>query len=195
VSKKFYNISADVYPTSVWVAFTPQALSLLGKRHKLPVTDKDFTHDYGGRTTVLVAEKRKACGIIVTFDKKGLTQEFDVISRIGLIAHESSHVVDELFAHIGEQSPGAEQRAYLTQYFVEEIAAAWEDDSREDNATKKKDAAAKKAKREADRAVPGGAGKKDGGNSTQVRKPGPKRSDGPNRPVTKKASVVRRGKA
>lgn len=195
MSKKFYNISTDVYPTSVWVAFTPQALTLLGKKHKLPVTDKDFTHDYGGRTTVLLAEKSRSCGIIVTFDKAGLTKEFDVISRIGLIAHEASHVVDELFDHIGEARPGAEQRAYLTQYFVEEIAAAWEDDSHEDNTTKKKNAAAKKAKRETDRAVPNKAGGKTGGNSTQVRKPGPKRSSGPISPVTKKTSVVRGGEA
>lgn len=39
----------------------------------------------------------------------------------GVAGHEASHVVDEIFEHVGEHHPGTETRAYLLQWVVESI--------------------------------------------------------------------------
>lgn len=66
--------------------------------------------------TVHYLEKDGCPTMIVTMVKPGKRSTEQVA---GLLAHEATHVVQELWAQLGEREPGREAEAYLVQMIVQ----------------------------------------------------------------------------
>lgn len=78
-------------------------------------------------TTVVYKPQKIEPNISVLFLVR-ITQDIDgntwMPGVAGIIAHEATHVVDLAFEEVGEDKPGQETRAYMTQTLVEDIMEA-----------------------------------------------------------------------
>lgn len=74
-----------------------------------------------------IAVLRDARGVqayVVSVDLEGVATAGDMIHTqlAGVLAHEASHLTDMVLENVGEDHPGTETRAYLTQWAVEVIS-------------------------------------------------------------------------
>lgn len=119
-----YNVDAGFFPTPIVVCFSNKDFFKVLKKYGLPESlnpemppiDKCVaeTHAFGRSGEAFV---------VVLFNIESILH--DVSCMAGVVAHETVHVVERIFEHIGEDDVvGEETRAYVVQHIVEQIYRA-----------------------------------------------------------------------
>ena len=75
--------------------------------------------DFGGRLNYIKSTTTSAKGWVMIINVE-LMQEakHPVANLASFVAHEASHMVDDIFEEIGESHPGTETRSYLLDWAV-----------------------------------------------------------------------------
>ena len=109
---KVHQFDPVIYPYTLWVAITDNLEEI-----KTRFTYYDYTpleiklKSYYG-VTFDVRDELKTRGSLILFSyKKYMT--------VGYMAHEASHVADNIFEYIGEDHPSDEAKAYLIEWIVD----------------------------------------------------------------------------
>jgi len=120
----YYQINSGCYPNIFKLCFTKEQYAEIIKDHK--VQDPMPALENGcAETHVLELDGHRKM-IVLIFDLDYLIKHFGIEGLAGTVAHEVSHAIDHLAEYIGEESnlTGGETRAYLTEYFVNQIFKA-----------------------------------------------------------------------
>ena len=118
---QYYDVDVGFFPTPVKVCFTKKAFYAALKDYDVPLLEiKD-----AGPLEMGVAETHSFVGpkytlVVVVYNLEDI--QYDLAALAGVIAHESSHVIQRILEHIGEQEEefGEETRSYLLQHIVEQ---------------------------------------------------------------------------
>ena len=105
-------------PRPLYCGFTTSRKAFRKEMKRLAVSPLPDFHGstHANATTHFLHAKDGGFTTIITLDKpKGRTPE----QIAGLIAHEATHVAQELWTNIGEREPGKEAEAYLVQAIVQ----------------------------------------------------------------------------
>ena len=103
-------------PWPIYVGFTQSKKGFAKEMKRLGITDCPFIANDHSNASAHYLTKDGALTCIITMDKR----KGRMIEQVaGLIAHEATHVAQELWAHIGERNPGREAEAYLVQMIVQ----------------------------------------------------------------------------
>lgn len=118
----YYDVSTGFFPVPVKACFSKREFHKILKQHGIPLTagveaaplerGVAETHTFSGCIDAM---------IVVVYDLNKIME--DLAGMAGVIAHESSHVVERILEYVGEQVEdfGEETRAYLMQYLVEQM--------------------------------------------------------------------------
>jgi hypothetical protein len=109
-------------PWHIYVGYTSSEAAYYRTMKRMKIDDPNkFTIANGGTTHTFTNPKGNLCSLICI----DLSSEDNSQAAIaGIVAHEATHVAQELWKWIGEKEPGWEAEAYLIQYIVIEIMAA-----------------------------------------------------------------------
>lgn len=108
-----HTIETHIFPLRVYFSrnsgmFTSANFISLADRHVISIDCEDGV--VFGDIVKCVETGKNGVLVIVPED-----------AEIHGVLHEIVHVVDKIFAYIGEDVPGVETRAYLTEYLYKEI--------------------------------------------------------------------------
>lgn len=156
----YYDVSTGFFPVPVKACFSKREFHKILKQQGIPLTagveaaplEKGVaeTHTFSGYVDPL---------IVVVYNLEKIME--DLAGMAGVVAHESSHVIERILEYVGEHVAdfGEETRAYLMQYLVEQMYhAALQEIS-------------KHAKRKGNRAKADEGGEASGGTMSEVDKP------------------------
>lgn len=100
----------------LYLGFTTSRKAFAREMKRLEVDDCSFLpNDHSAAATHYLTNRDMLVVIIAMPKAKGKSQE----QVAGLIAHEATHVAQQLWEHIGEKQPGAEAEAYLVQHITQ----------------------------------------------------------------------------
>jgi hypothetical protein len=119
-----YTIDAGFFPTPIEVCFSNKDFFKALKKYGLPedLNPEMKPLDKGVAETHAFGRYGEAF-VVVLFNVESFAH--DVSSMAGIVAHETVHVVERIFDHVGEDDVvGEETRAYLVQHLVEQIFQA-----------------------------------------------------------------------
>lgn len=119
-----YTIDAGFFPTPIEVCFSNRDFFKTLKKYGLPedLNPEMKPLDKGVAETHAFGRYGEAF-VVVLFNVESFAH--DVSSMAGIVAHETVHVVERIFDHVGEDDVvGEETRAYLVQHLVEQIFQA-----------------------------------------------------------------------
>lgn len=119
-----YTIDAGFFPTPIEVCFSNRDFFKALKKYGLPedLNPEMKPLDKGVAETHAFGRYGEAF-VVVLFNVESFAH--DVSSMAGIVAHETVHVVERIFDHVGEDDVvGEETRAYLVQHLVEQIFQA-----------------------------------------------------------------------
>jgi len=119
-----YNIDAGFFPTPVEVCFSSKDFFKILKKYGVPeYVNPEIAPLQHGMAETYAFSNQGASFVIVIFGVEYIAH--DVSEMAGIVAHETIHVVERIFEHIGEdEGVGEETRAYLMQHLVEQIYQA-----------------------------------------------------------------------
>ena len=120
--KKFnyYNVDAGHFPAQIKLCFSDDVFQEILRDHKIPIKEHAFTigmaetHNFsqtGGANLIVVAFNLEEC------------DSADPSLLISTIAHESYHIAQRVFDHIGEDEAGEESTAYLLDHIAKQLYA------------------------------------------------------------------------
>ena len=120
----YYQINSGCYPNIFKLCFTKEQYAEIIKDHQIKDPMPALEHGCAETHVLELDGNRKM--IVLIFDLDYLIKHFGIEGLAGTVAHEVSHAVDHLAEYIGEESnlTGGETRAYLTEYFVNQIFKA-----------------------------------------------------------------------
>jgi len=109
----YFNMGA--WP--VYVGFTQSPKAFKREMARLNIKDCAYlASPHANATTHYLEKDVNLTCIIALGNTKGRSAE----QVAGLIAHEAMHVIQEMWANLGERSAGREAEAYLIQQIVQE---------------------------------------------------------------------------
>lgn len=119
-----YNIDAGFFPTPIDVCFSSKDFFKILKKYGVPdYMNPEIAPLQHGMAETYAFSNQGASFVIVIFGVEYIAH--DVSEMAGIVAHETIHVVERIFEHIGEdEGVGEETRAYLMQHLVEQIYQA-----------------------------------------------------------------------
>jgi hypothetical protein len=116
----YYHVDCGHFPVQIKMCFSDSDFQNILRDHDIILKAKAL--DEGVAETHYLTDGK--IGIIVlVFDLEECSD--NPAELAGIIAHESSHCVNRVFEHIGEEveNIGDESRAYLTEHIVKQIHA------------------------------------------------------------------------
>lgn len=119
-----YSVDAGFFPTPIDVCFSGKDFYKVLKKYGVPEHSypQEMPLQIGIAETYAFSKDGEAF-VVVIFNVQSFAS--DVSSMAGIVAHETIHVVERIFEHIGEDEiVGEETRAYLVQHLVEQIYQA-----------------------------------------------------------------------
>jgi len=119
-----YSVDAGFFPTPIDVCFSGKDFYKVLKKYGVPEQSypQEVPLQIGIAETYSYSKNGEAF-VVVIFNVESFAN--DVSSMAGIVAHETIHVVERIFEHIGEDDiVGEETRAYLVQHLVEQIFQA-----------------------------------------------------------------------
>jgi len=114
---KIHKFDPVIYPIKLWVCFNAHKY-ILEKKFKsvYDITDDMFEEKTAAVTCCVNDKKTNSEGIVVFTPDSALSVE--------CIAHEATHVADEIFEYIGEETKTDECYAYLVGWAAKSIDKA-----------------------------------------------------------------------
>jgi hypothetical protein len=113
---KYFKVRSGIFPDIINVCFSKEAFHGILEDYELST---DFQPLESGLAETHFIQGKKIGIIIVIFNLEDIGEHVADIS--GIIAHEASHVIDNMAEMIGEDHITNEVRAYFTQFLVENI--------------------------------------------------------------------------
>lgn len=119
-----YEVNAGFFPTPIEVCFSSKEFFNILKKYGIP--DYLFPEiaplEKGIAETYAFSNKGEAF-VVAIFNIEEVA--YDMQSMAGIVAHESVHICERIFEHVGEDDGiGEETRAYLMEHLVEQIFQA-----------------------------------------------------------------------
>jgi hypothetical protein len=114
MKKPYFVFKVPIFPTNIHVCFDEAAFKQLQKDKGVP-TKVDYLENGAMAEThsMTLSDGRTVLALIL--DLKAI-EDLDCT-----LVHESVHLVCRIFDYIGEETPGEECRAYLTEYVYKEL--------------------------------------------------------------------------
>jgi hypothetical protein len=119
-------LDRSIYP--VQIAFTSIREKFDKEMKRLDVDEAELKVPSGADGWTAQVEYDDVLTIVVCIDARF---EIDDITTVGIIAHESLHVVDSIMRHIHEDHAGWEMRAYTLQWLVESFIKIYDREHKE----------------------------------------------------------------
>lgn len=116
---KVYWIDRGWQP--VHLGFCPNKKAWDAVMEELKIKDPPPYPIADGCTQYICNETTGDAIILVTLNR----DDKDLLSIIGLVAHEAVHVFDRICEHINEDEPSEEFKAYSIQMIIMELLEAW----------------------------------------------------------------------
>lgn len=114
----YYTIDTGFLGAPVKLCFDKDAFQDILKDHS--INTKEQALGLGIAETHSFTEGRNGL-IVVVFDYEEVTQDDDYANIFSTVTHESVHIFHRIMDWIGEEEPGEEIQAYLTEYLVKQI--------------------------------------------------------------------------
>lgn len=70
-------------------------------------------------------QQDKAALIVMVFDFDEMEEDTDFSNTFATICHEAVHCVQRIWTYVGEDEPGEECVAYLTEHIVKQVLKGW----------------------------------------------------------------------
>lgn len=113
-------ISRNLFYSPIYVAFIPDEDAWKKELRRLKVTSQPYPNT-NGRTTYFTSRDDKTICLVTVNERC----DEDYIVAASVLAHETVHVVEEIFREIGEDKPSEEFRAYLTQTVFRQLCTMY----------------------------------------------------------------------
>jgi hypothetical protein len=120
-----YQVDAGFFPTPIEICFSSKEFFKVLKRYGVPeyLYPELMPLDKGIAETYAFSNRGAAQFVLAVFNVEAIAN--DSAGMVGVVAHESVHIAERVFEHVGEEDDaGEETRAYLLQYLVEQIYMA-----------------------------------------------------------------------
>lgn len=109
----YYRIDIPLFPANIKLCFSDDAFREILKDAN--VTQKLVSLDSGIAETHHITDNKQSL-IILIFDLKECYQDGNEYHLLSTICHEATHAAQRVFDSIGEEDPGEEIRAYVTEF-------------------------------------------------------------------------------
>ena len=114
----YYNVDTGFLGAPVKLCFSKESFDSILKDHGIKT--KETALGLGLAETHYFTEDRNGL-IIAVFDYDEMVDDDDFSNIFATVTHESVHIVCRIFDYIGEEDPGEEIVAYLTENIVKQI--------------------------------------------------------------------------
>jgi hypothetical protein len=112
--KPYYIFKVPIFPANIHVCFDEAAFKQLLKDKNVP---QKLEYLEGGAMAEVYSTTTASGSTLIS-----LALDLNTIDDLdSTLVHESVHLVYRIFEYIGEETPGEEIRAYLTEYIFNEI--------------------------------------------------------------------------
>jgi hypothetical protein len=112
--KPYYIFKVPIFPTNIHVCFDEAAFKQLLKDKNVP---QKLEYLEGGAMAEVYSTTTASGSTLIS-----LALDLNTIDDLdSTLVHESVHLVYRIFEYIGEETPGEEIRAYLTEYIYKEV--------------------------------------------------------------------------
>lgn len=109
----YYRIDIPLFPANIKLCFSDEAFREILKDAN--VTQKLVSLDSGIAETHHITDNKQSL-IILIFDLKECYQDGNEFHLLSTVCHEATHATQRVFDSIGEEDPGEEIRAYITEF-------------------------------------------------------------------------------
>jgi hypothetical protein len=114
----YYTIDTGFLGAPVKLCFSKESFQDILKDHE--IVTKETALGLGIAETHSFTEGRNGL-IVLVFDYSELVTDDDFSNVFATITHEAVHCVQRIFDWVGEEDPGEEITAYLTEWIVKQI--------------------------------------------------------------------------
>jgi len=114
----YYTIDTGFLGAPVKLCFTKEAFQEILTDHNIQT--KETALGLGLAETHYFTQDRNGL-IIVVFDLNEMVDDIDFSNIFATITHESVHIVHRIMDYVGEEEPGEEIQAYLTEHIAKQI--------------------------------------------------------------------------
>ena len=109
----------------IYVGYTNSKKKLDKEFKRLKINDMGEYKGRAGRVWAFTNQDKLT--LIFFLDKNFIPDDSDIINIYGLFVHETTHIVDYIYDHIGERQKTDEINSYLHQYIFEELARLYKE--------------------------------------------------------------------
>lgn len=112
--KPYYTFKVPIFPANIHVCFDEVAFMKMLKDKNVP---QKLEYLEGGAMAEVYSTSTASGSTLIS-----LALDLNAIDDLdSTLVHESVHLVYRIFEYIGEETPGEETRAYLTEYVYREV--------------------------------------------------------------------------
>ena len=118
----YYTIDSGFLNAPVKLCFDAEAFSEILRDHGIQTKEKALEL---GQAETHFFQQDKAALIVMVFDFDDMQDDIDFSNIFATICHESVHCVARIWTYIGEDEPGEECVAYLTEHIAKQVLKGW----------------------------------------------------------------------